>query len=134
MTSKELKQISDVTITQKGDDFIKDQAMMQIMMEQLADQRREIDRLNEVALKKSIEFENMKMKLDTSNMHLFNMLDELEGAFDSDEKFASCEICLQYIDAAAYCQKYFERKHNRVREAEEWYNNLDAWEQTDKIK
>lgn len=93
----------------------------------------EIDRLNQAALENSITFENIKLKLETSNMHLFKMLDEHEGAFDSDEKFASAEICRDYLDAAMYCEKYFGRVGNKVPQAQEWYDSLMPWEQTDKL-
>jgi hypothetical protein len=76
----------------------------------------------------------MKSQLSTSNYHLFKFLDEMEGAFDSNEKFDSPQICRDYIDAALYCLNYFGRSNNRVLQAEAWYNSLNPWELTDKIK
>lgn len=145
---EELPKVESVTIHQSGDVYLKDQALMEEMLQQLADYRKrnealkaEVDRLNKSALESSVAFEEQKgliMKLRaqlvTSNIHLFKMLDEHEGAFDSDEKFASAEICRDYLDAAIYCEKQFGRVGNKVPQAQEWYDNLMPWEQTDKLK
>lgn len=103
-------------------------------MQEAADYRKENERINEILLKRSTDFEQTRLRLVTSNIHLFKMLDEHEGAFDADEKFESAEICRDYLDAAMYCEKYMGRKENRVRQAQEWYDNLNPWEQTDKLK
>ena len=139
--SKELQQIESVTISQTGEQFLRDQELMQHALERLEDQRKEIDRLNDMNIKNSIKFEELKKdndkvksQLKTSNRHLFNFLDEMEGRFDSDEKFDSPQICIEYLDAAKYCEKYFDRVNNRVREAQRWYDSLESWEQTDKLK
>jgi hypothetical protein len=129
----ELQQVPEVIITQSGTEFLKDQIMMEQMLEQLSEARKEIDRLNAVALEKSVMFERQRLQLVTSNIHLFKLLDEMEGAFDADKKFTSPEICNDYLAAATYCDKTFGRKNNRIVEAQEWYIGLNPWELTDKI-
>ena len=49
-------------------------------------------------------------------------LDELEGAFDSDEGFASPEIAQDYIDAAKFAADNSGRINNRIRQVEKWLN------------
>lgn len=115
----ELTEIKEVTITQSGEQFIKDQAIMQIALERIEDQRKEIDRLNSQLL-------TLRLKLSTSNIHLFKFLDEKEAEFDNDERFVSPEICKDYIDAALYCQNYFDRTNNRITDAMAWYNSQDS--------
>ncbi len=118
--NKELHRVDEVMITQSGNSFIEDQALMEEMLQQLADQRKEIDRLNEQALKSSVEFQKIKSQLQTSNAHLFKMLDEKEAEFERAQEFESVEICIDYIDAALYCQNYFSRKSNWIEEAIGW--------------
>ena len=119
---QELEQIPEVTISQTGKQFMEDQLMLETAIQRIEDLRKEVERLNEVALKRSIEFENMKSKLETSNMHLFKFLDEIEGAFDVSCEFSSPEACIEYIDAALYARNYFFRNDlGRIDAAREWY-------------
>ena len=76
---------------------------------------REVDRLNTEALKASL-------KLQTLARHVSTLLDELEGAFDSDEGFASPEIAQDYIDAAKFAADNSGRINNRIRQVEKWLN------------
>lgn len=122
----ELIKIEEVTITQTGDAFLKDQALMTELLEQNALLKKEIDRLTTESLKASEKYEKLRMQLSTSNMHLFKMLDDRESTFYVEQKFDSPEICREYIDAALYCRKYFGRNNHNLstpEEAQEWYDN-----------
>jgi ribosome-binding ATPase YchF (GTP1/OBG family) len=91
----------------------------------------EIDRLNNEALKNSVQFLNVGNRLQESNNHLFKMLDEHESAFDSDETFVSPQICVDYIEAAKHCAAYFGRTNNRIKWAQEWLDNVPTEKRTD---
>lgn len=126
----ELQKVPAAKIEQTAEQFLKDQAMMEEMLQQLADYRKrnekleaEVDRLNKEALENSITFENIKLKLETSNMHLDKMLEEKEHEFDRTQQFESYEICRDYLDGAIYMDKYFNRKSNRIEAAQQWYDS-----------
>jgi phage shock protein A len=141
---EELLQVKKVTIAQDGDQFIKDQALIAEALETIqklkAERqeilkaantfRKEVDRLTTESLKKSTEFEELRQKfsstrakLATSNIHLFKFLDETEARFDNTSAFDSPEICRDYMDAASFTAKYFQRTNNRFNEAKHWYDN-----------
>jgi len=60
------------------------------------------------------------LKLNTVVKHLSNFLDEFEAEFDNNKKCASEKIAMDYLDAAEYMRDNFGRKHNRIRDIEEW--------------
>lgn len=128
--TKELQKVPAAKIEQTAEQFLKDQALMEEMLQQLADYRKrnekleaEVDRLNKEALENSITFENIKLKLETSNMHLDKMLEEKEHEFDRLHYFESYEICRDYLDGAIYMDKFFNRKSNRIEAAQKWYDS-----------
>jgi predicted nuclease with TOPRIM domain len=113
---------SDV-IVQSGDDFIKDQALMEEMYSENSRLRREIERLTNESFKASHRYEKIRLQLSTSNMHLFKLLDEMEERFKNTSDFDSPAICQDYIDAAKHAAQCFNRTNNQLSEAEHWYNN-----------
>jgi hypothetical protein len=84
---------------------------------------KEIDRLISENLRHSEKYNGIRLQLSTSNMHLFLFLDEMEARFDKTSEFDSPEICRNYLDAANYCEKYFDRRNNRINDAKHWYDN-----------
>lgn len=98
---------------------------------------KEMERLRSTILKGSIEYQKIKSerdflnecldkslaKVSTLKLHLSNFCDTWEARFDYNvQRNAadySYEELQEYIEAATYLERFFERKNNRVREAEE---------------
>lgn len=64
------------------------------------------------------------LKLDTACKLMAKLCDEREAEWDSDERFASEEFAYDYIEAARFLANHFGRTNNRIRQAEEWINEL----------
>jgi hypothetical protein len=104
---------------------------------QLGLSRKEVDRLNEQALKDSIKFEQTKNELhDTKQTvvmlvtHLCEFLEDFENLFDykvmfekKDKPFTSEAMAEKYIEAATFMEKNFKRTNHRVEEVTEWMQN-----------
>lgn len=97
----------------------------------IAAQDKELDRLRTESLENSIAIQvarehckNQKVVIDSLILHLSKMLDEVEGRYDSDEKWDSHEFCKDYADAAKFLHSYAGRKFNRVAQAEEFLKGL----------
>jgi hypothetical protein len=127
--TKEL--ISDLASLQMANERIealkKENARLSNMATEFKD---EVDRLNYSALKQSslIEIQKQdlaisKAKTSTLKIHLFNFLDEIEGRFENEKGFDSPAFCKDYMDAALFTHKYFDRKTNKLEEAKAWYDN-----------
>lgn len=79
-------------------------------------------------LKNSLKMEAVKSGLSTVSKHLDKFLDEFEGAFDCDEKCASPEIALDYIEAATYMKKNFNRNDSGfIERVQKWFDSYKPW-------
>lgn len=84
-----------------------------------------------VMLKNSLMYEAEKqahkktyLKLDTACKLMAKLCDEREAEWDSDERFASEEFAYDYVEAARFLANHFGRTNNRIRQVEEWINEL----------
>ncbi len=73
--------------------------------------------------KHSIVLERQKGLSSTLALHLSKFLDEFEAKFDSDEQCDSCEIALDYIEAAKFMKLNFKRVGDRINDAQHWFDN-----------
>ncbi len=80
---------------------------------------RQIDHQQDQLLKGSVEFEKEKLAHETTYKFLAFFLDDQEAIFGNDKKFESIELCIQYIDAAKWCER-FGRTNHIVKTAQEW--------------
>jgi hypothetical protein len=128
MDTKELTQVPEITVAQSGQQFLSDQQMMEDLLEQKIRLRKEIETLkteHSLAVQACKDhIKQQKEKIELLVHHCSKLLNEVEGAYDSDEKFASDEFCRDYLDAALFLQNYFGRKYNRTAQAQEWINRL----------
>lgn len=102
--SCELTEIKDVTITQSGHEFLKDQILME-------------EALNRI--------EKLKHHLTICQAYLDKFLDEFEAKFDNDERCDSHEIALDYLAAAKF-RADNGRINNRIRAVQSWYDSADS--------
>jgi hypothetical protein len=87
-----------------------------------ADKQAEIDRLNEVALNKSLQFERMKTQVNVLSGFLDQFLSDYEGMFDHEGRPTSIEMAENfYLPAAKYMADHFGRtKGHRIESIQEW--------------
>jgi hypothetical protein len=104
-----------------------------------SDKQAEIDRLNEVALNKSIEFEQVKnalsllreiaikqkTQINVLSGFLDQFLSDYEGMFDHEKRPTSIEMAENfYLPAAKYMAEHFGRtKGHRIDSIQEWIDN-----------
>lgn len=85
-------------------------------LESVVEQKqKEIDRLNEVAMKESVKFERIKAGL-------FTLLEQTENRFDITGEFFCVEDAIEYVDIAQFCSIAFNRKKATIGQVQEWIN------------
>lgn len=78
----------------------------------------------EIALLKQKD-ERSTLVIETTYNHLKVFLDEMEASYYVMKQFISKEICIQYIDAAKWAER-FGRTSNSIKEAQKWLESKDT--------
>ncbi len=69
--------------------------------------------------------ERSTLVIETTYNHLKVFLDEMEASYYVMKQFISKEICIQYIDAAKWAER-FGRTSNSIKEAQQWLESKDT--------
>lgn len=77
----------------------------------------------ELALNKSVEYENMRKLLAKSFVMLGQACDEMEGIFQSTDELASPAIATDYTVWARFLEKHHGRTGHLADKAQEWIDN-----------
>jgi hypothetical protein len=101
-----------VTIVQRAEDFKADQEAFENLL------------IEHSAVKKQLDRVNAKYTIATSLIS--KHLDEIEGQFDSDEKFPSVEAALDYITSAKWMADNDGRTNNRIDAVQMWIDSPDS--------
>jgi hypothetical protein len=97
---------------QSSEDFIADQQAFENLL------------IEHSAVKKQLDRVNAKYTIATSLIS--KHLDEIEGQFDSDEKFPSVEAALDYMTSAKWMADNEGRTNNRIDAVQMWIDSPDS--------